>query len=217
MISPTFCDKLGRVFRVKRLAPRHFYSIKSFYKRGIKGLLDKSFFLNFTDKELKEVLGNKGAFFAGAYRGLRLVGLSALDADADYGQKLRSFFNAESAENLDPTLPANPNLSLCPSNPVSSCNPLSPSFHIDPTLPVYEYSGVFVDAEFRRCGIADGIMKIIIDYAKNNLVPCYLCGVVQRGNTPSKNNFLSHGFVYVGDRKQDETYHFEYFALALTK
>ncbi len=76
----------------------------------------------------------------------------------------------------------------------------------------YEFSGIMVDEDFRKRGIASEICKIAIEWAKNHIAGCTLCAVVQRGNIPSLANLKRLGFELRGEAPYKE-YDFLYLAL----
>ena len=85
-----------------------------------------------------------------------------------------------------------------------TCGRIAPDY-------AYETSGLMVDENYRRRGIAGELADAVI-CAGARLVPDdFLCGVVQLENIASMSTFLSKGFVLAGVYAMGGEYDFGYF------
>lgn len=78
----------------------------------------------------------------------------------------------------------------------------------------YEFSGIMVDADCRRQGVAGALCKRVIAWAKANLAGSALCAVVQRGNAASICNLQKLGFELSAEAPFGQ-YDFEYMTLKI--
>lgn len=79
-------DKFPDVYYTRKMTLDDFDLAYSFYKRGIAGLKDKKFFMNYKPEELKVVLSD--GYMLGVFDGDRLISLCAVDLDKTYGNML---------------------------------------------------------------------------------------------------------------------------------
>ena len=75
----------------------------------------------------------------------------------------------------------------------------------------YETSGLMVDADHRRRGIAGALADAVMAEAQKRVPHDFLCGVVQLENIASMSVFLSRGFVLAGVYAMGGEYDFGYF------
>lgn len=219
--------------RLKRMTEADFDAVKAFYDTEWEKLENKKFFLRYTDKELKEILGNgsdksgvdglekstninadklgskcennadnnvddnvdSNGYFLGGYFGEKLLALCAVDFDKDYGDQLRADV-------------------LSDQNPVLTQHivDINAEFGELEAKQFYEFSGVFVADGYRKIGLANKVCGSVREWAKQNLSPCVLCSLVQRGNEASAHNLKKLGFKFVCSKALDD-YLFDYFVL----
>lgn len=87
-------EKYRDGYFTRRLTNADYSLAYSFYERGIDGLSDKKFFLNYTPAELEGVL--KNGYMLGEFDGEKLIGLCAVDFDKEYGNGLAKICEDES-------------------------------------------------------------------------------------------------------------------------
>ena len=75
----------------------------------------------------------------------------------------------------------------------------------------FETSGLMVDANYRRRGIAGELADAVIREGARLVPDDFLCGVVQLENIASMSTFLSKGFVLAGVYAMGGEYDFGYF------
>lgn len=79
-------ENYSDIYYTRRLQKDDFDLVYSFLEKGIAGLSDKKFFMNYTPEELEGVLSN--GYMLGEFDKEKLIATCAVDFDKNYGDKL---------------------------------------------------------------------------------------------------------------------------------
>ena len=71
-----------------------------------------------------------------------------------------------------------------------------------------EFSGLFVESQYRKAKIAENLVDILVDYV--NIEEARLFATIQISNVGSLKTFFSYGFSLYGCYKMDDTFTFVY-------